>query len=78
MVFGILGKDDENVDCVIKNFITKDLEVPLEDVHLEEVKRIGKRFSGYHRPILIQIRFFKEKKLLLTNAKNLKGTNIAL
>lgn len=54
------------------------LEVPLQSRDIERAHRIGRFQPSKNRPIIVRFCHYKDRELILSNAKKLKGTNYSV
>ncbi|XP_073995273.1 uncharacterized protein [Rhodnius prolixus] len=65
--------DMENFVCT---FFKERLELPLNETHIDFVRRLGKSESNKARPILIAFTQLRSKLLVLKNSPKLKGSTM--
>ncbi|XP_072573290.1 uncharacterized protein [Paramormyrops kingsleyae] len=80
---GIPEAADENPETTVKNFIHKQLKLPAEttsNITFHRVHRLGgKRPDGHRpRPIVAKFEHFKQKELVKSRGRELKGTNFSV
>ena len=75
---GIADGENENWDdCEqkIRNVFSENLDLGEADIEIERAHRLNFVTSGCH-PIIVKLQKFKDKQLILRNAKKLKDTDI--
>lgn len=65
--------DLENFVCL---FLNEKLELPVNESHIDFVRRLGKTESNKARPILIAFTQLRTKLLVLKNSPKLKGSSV--
>lgn len=59
---------------VVKKIFKKHLKVWITSI--ERIHRLGNHKEGSRRPVILRLMNYREKQLIVQNAKKLKGTNI--
>lgn len=81
IIYGVKDEDNENWNATENKaveFIKNNLKTELKAHEIERSHRLGKKFRGTNRPIIIKFNNFKTKNELLKASPKLKGTGFAL
>lgn len=81
MFYGFEDDADETLaqsEKRILDLCSANLKISLQPRDVERAHRIGRFHQDKHRPIIVQFNHFKDRELVLTNARKLKGTNYSI
>lgn len=76
---GLDETENDNPELVLRDFMCQKLKLPENTVHdiaFARVHRLGRRVPNKSRPIIARFEHFKQKEMVKSQGKLLKGTNI--
>lgn len=78
---GISEQTPDNPENLIKNFMKAQLKIPpdtVQNITFHRVHRLGKPSTKGPRPIIAKFEHFKQKELVRSRGRELKGTSFGL
>ena len=81
LLFSGIKEDNDNSEDTVKHFMTKNLKMPPEvvrDITFSRVHRLGKPVDGKTRQLIARFEHYKQKELVRSRGKELKGTSFWL
>ncbi|CAN7984287.1 unnamed protein product [Ixodes pacificus] len=80
VIYGLNKPSDENPSSLNEKVLTEIFEQKLEVTinTIERIHRLGKPRRGFQRPVILKLMDYREKQVILQNARKLKGTNISI
>lgn len=81
LIFSGIKEDKDNSEDTVRHFMTKNLKMPPEvvrDITFSRVHRLGRPVDGKTRPIIARFEHYKQKELVKSRGKELKGSSFWL
>ncbi len=78
---GILEKSSNNPEALIKDFMSTHLKLPpdtIQNITFHRVHHLGKHTDNGPRPIMAKFEHLKQKELVKSKGKEMKGTTFGL
>ena len=78
LIHGVKEERGEDTDKLSQDLFTEHMGVPIVDRDIARSHRLGRKAEGVHRPIIVRLLSYRQKKAVYDAKKQLKGSGVVI